>query len=336
MARRKDIVLVTGGTGFIGGRVVDGLVKRGFRCRVFSNRVAVHDDPSVEYILSDIRDAGAVDTACKGARYVCHLAAALTENPKDPDFLFDINVLGTRNVIAAAKRHGVERIVHISSTSAVSFGGRGILDERSMVRRTTNWTPYAKSKALAELEIESAGNGIHWTMLYPTRVFGIGPLEECNAAAMIVLLHVQGRFPILPGGGTSWANWAYVDDVARGIVSAVTSARSGERYLLGGENATLAQAFALARNHAGVKRFVFHLPHLVGRSVAALEEARAWAARDRPRITREWYNAIAESIQLSCCKAERELGYHVTPLDSAIGLVVTALMNNGNDRRRTS
>lgn len=330
MPTDNDIVLVTGGTGFIGHKVVDVLVKQGLRCRVFSDRQPARNDPSVEWLLSDVRNAHSVDEACRGARYVCHLAAALNERPSDPDFLNSVNVAGTRNVIAAAKRHGIERMVHISSTSAVAFAVEGVQDERTMLPRTRNWSPYARSKALAEKEVETGADGIHWTMVYPTRIFGVGPQDASNAATVVLGMYLNGRMPILPGGGTAWANWAFVDDVAVGIVGALISGGRGERYILGGENATLAEVFRIVTKLAGVKRLTLPIPHRVCRLIAMAEESRARLFHRPPRITLQWYDAVFESTRLSCAKAERGLGYHITPLEEALEKVVKSFqMHDG-------
>ncbi len=330
MSADKNIVLVTGGTGFIGRKVIDWCVQRGFRCRVFSDRLPDRNDASVEWILSDIRNAVAVESACRGARYVCHMAGALTEHPSDPDFLRSVNVDGTRNIVAASRRNRVERFVHISSTSAVEFDQYGVQDERAIRPRTRNWSPYARSKALAEEEVERLGEEMDWTIVYPTRVFGVGPRDASNAAAVVLGMHLKGLLPILPGGGTAWANWAFVDDVADGVVGAMISGRRGERYILGGENATLAEVFWIVRTLAGVRRIAVPVPHWVCRSIAAMEETRARILHHPPVISRQWYDAVFESTRLSCAKAEREIGYRITPLGAALKQVVDAQKNNGS------
>jgi farnesol dehydrogenase len=258
-----------------------------------------------------------------GATHVCHLAAMVTSSSSDLDILYDVNVGGTVNIMDAAVRQGIEAIVHVSSTSAIEFADAGVADERSIVPRTRNLTEYGRSKALAELEVERhPANGLRSVIVYPTRVFGIGPLEDCNAATRILDLYLRGRLPILPGGGRLFANWAYVDDVAGGIVLALLRGRASQRYILGGENATLREFLTLAASLAGCVRHAIPLPLVIGRVISVLEETRAKLQGNRARITSAWYNSITEETQLSCAKAQNDLGYRITPLEQALVRVV--------------
>ena len=336
MKRHGIKVLVTGGTGFIGTVVVRQLVRRGFRTRVLSRHLrphAVDHGPVCETVPGDIRDRGAVRRAMSGVTHVCHLAAAVDAFTPDRQYLYDVNVGGTANIAEAAMYEGVETIVHVSSISAIEFAGGGVADERSIIRRTRHLTEYGLSKARAELEIERwLAHGLRAVIGYPTRVFGIGPLEDCNAATKVLDLYLHGRLRILPGGGRS-ANGVSVNDVARGIVLALLRGTPGQRYILGGENATLHEFLQRAASLAGCVLHPVPVPVAVGALISMLEEVRSKVQCDRAWITKAWYDVITEHTPLSCAKARNELGYSITPLDHTLAGVVRWLMSARGENR---
>ncbi len=333
-------VLVTGGTGFIGTRVVRALVRRNVRVRILAKDSPSGDTLPVgccEVHVGDIRDRRSVQRAMRGVRQVCHLAAAVNAWSSDPGLMLDVNVDGTRTVAEAAIEEGVERLIHVSSGSAIEYRGTGVRDESDIVPRRRNLTEYARSKLGAERAIEMAGeSGLAWIMVYPTRVFGTGVLDDANAATRILAARLRGRLPLLPGGGKEMANWVFADDVAEGLVRALFHGTPRERYILGGENASLREFFAIAEEIAGVSRLTVPLPHGLARAIAVAEHSRSRVMRDRPRVTRQWYDAIVEDTRLTVRKAQVELGYHPTPLRDALAIVVEWLrhMNLLNGGKR--
>jgi nucleoside-diphosphate-sugar epimerase len=326
MQPTNNTILVTGGTGFIGSYVVDELGRRGLSCRVLAREVRRGSlDPGgpVDLVIGDILDQKCVRESMRGVSYVIHLAAAVTGWAANPSLFNDVNIIGTRNVLQAAVQEGVGSFVHVSSGSAIDFIGDGIRDERAIVSRVRNTTEYGKSKALAEQEVDrKAKEGLHTTIVYPTRVFGIGPLDDSNAATRVIDAYLRGRLPVLPGNGMSFANWGYVNDIAVGIVQALFRGSPGGRYILGGENSRLRDIFAMARSIAGRYPVCIPVPLSVGRAVASLEEVRARLFRSRPRITRAWYDGVFEDTRLSCARASAEIGYGITPLRRAMEEVV--------------
>lgn len=275
-----------------------------------------------DLVLGDVTDRLCTDRAVGKASRVIHLAAIVRSTPQEAEAM-RVNVGGTENVLRSCLQAGVRSLVHVSSGAAVSFGAGGTKDERSIVPRAGRLPPYARSKLLAERAVESAAReGLHASIVYPTRVFGIGPLDESNMPTVVLRAYLRGRFRLLPGGGRDWANWAYVRDVAAGIVDAALRAGRCERYILGGENATLKRFFDLAGSIAGRRRTMVNVPHTFGRALASLEELRAAAAHGSPRLTRAWYDTVFEDARQSSAKAERELAYSVTPLNQALEEII--------------
>ena len=276
-------------------------------------------------MLGDITDSTCTDRAAGGVSRVIHMAAIVRSSPPESEAM-RVNVGGTENVLRSCLRSGVRSLVHVSSGAAFSFAPGLPREERAMRPHSGTLAPYALSKLKAERAVEHAAReGLHASIVYPTRVFGIGPLNESNMPAVVLRAYLSGRYRLLPGGGRDWANWAYVPDVARGIVDAALRGGRSERYILGGENATLKTFFDLAGLAAGRRRAMVSVPHTLGRAIASLEELRAALARGSPRLTRAWYASVFEDSRQSCAKAERELGYTITPLRQALEEVITWL-----------
>jgi nucleoside-diphosphate-sugar epimerase len=327
-----SVVLLTGGTGFIGSYVVRALREGGVTCRLLSRRQPAWPpgEAPPEHISGDILDRDLVDESMRGVSGVIHCAAAVSASLPDPSLFREVNVTGTRNVVQAAARGGIASFVHVSSCSAIDFRGEGILDEKAIVPRVRNVTEYGRTKAMAEEEVERASaEGLHTTIVYPTRLFGIGALTDANAATRAIAAHLGGRLPLLPGGGARFANWGYVNDIAAGMVKALFRGRAGARYILGGENASLQEVLAIARSVAGRHPVRIPIPLVVGRTVASLEEIRARFSGSQPRLTRAWYDSIFEDTRLSCALAMEEIGYEVSPLKDAMEEVVRWLVEGG-------
>lgn len=330
MAHPVKPLLVTGGTGFIGTYVVHTLLRQNVAVRVFAKSPPRWDAPSTagaDLLLGDITDQASLDDALRGVSGVIHLAAMVRAWSSDESAVYRVNVAGTENVIRSAIKAGARRLVHVSSGSAVAFARGSEPDERSIVPREGKLTPYGQSKAMAERAVEAAAReGLHTCIVYPTRVFGIGPLDDSNVPTKVLRAYLRGHLPFLPSGGRDWANWAYVHDVASGIVQAALRGGPAERYILGGENARLKDFFALSDSIAGRHHRTLSIPHWVGRTLASIEELRAGLVKQPPRITRAWYDAVFEDARQSSAKAERELLYTITPLKEALKEVVLWLM----------
>ncbi len=330
MRTHANTILVTGGTGFIGRRIVASLIERGRGVSIFAADVSPGGaSPAAGFIRGDIRDRGALREAARGAGGIIHAAAAVSAWSSDPAHFLEINGGGTRNVVDAALEAGGVPVVYISSCSAIAFAGSGIRDETSIVPRTEGVTPYGMSKVLGEREVERGARlGLPTVIVYPTRVFGTGCADDANAATEAISMYIHGRLNVIPGRGAH-ANWGFADDIGAGVAGALLAGTPGERYILGGENLTLKEVFALSDEILGTRRRTLPVPLGAGRFIAHLEEARAHIARSRPRITRAWYDAVFEDTQLSTAKARKEIGYRVTPFRRALEIVLQWLAPGG-------
>ncbi len=318
-------ILVTGATGFIGTRLVKRLVDQGelvhALCRPTADTAALMH-PNVTICHGDVTDAASVVRAMGGCSHVYHLAAYARNWAADPTTFTRVNVDGMRNVIVAARFHAVEKIV-ATSTSLTIPPSNGVASNELTPRQTPAFTEYGRSKVIAEaMALEEAQRGLPIVLVNPTRVFGPGTLNEANSATLIIKRYLEGTWRMMPGDGSATGNYVFVDDVVRGHIAAMRRGRGGERYILGGENATYREFFGRIAEVAGARRMLVPLPRGAAMTFARFEEWRGSTSGRYPMITPEWAALFFTNSACSTAKAESELGYRYTPLADALAITI--------------
>jgi nucleoside-diphosphate-sugar epimerase len=322
-------IFVTGATGFIGARLVQALLARGSRVRALSRRA---DPPPlrglgpegenlwrherVELVRGDITDRDSLQRGMEGCRHVFHLAAYAKNWAPDPQTFVTMNVEGVRNVFDVAARRGVERVVWTSSIATFGPTARGTIGDEDTPRLTPHYfTDYEATKVTAEQEaLARAREGFPVVIVNPTRVFGPGHLTEANALTLLIDQYDRGKVPVLPNRGVNVGNYVLVDDVVEGHLLAMEKGRVGERYILGGENATLKQLFRLIDQVSGKRHFQIPMLGITPLVYSYLLRKRAEWFGVYPRITPGWVRTYLTDWAHRCDKAQRELGYRPTPL----------------------
>jgi nucleoside-diphosphate-sugar epimerase len=315
--------LVTGATGFIGARLVEELARGGSPVRALVRPTSNGDGIrhlGVELIEGDILAPDTLRRAISDCRHVFHLAGHTRNWARDPTTYHEHNVIGTRNVLAAARAANVEKIVLTSSIVTLGPTPPGAIGDETMARVTTRFfTTYEKSKAEAEGEaLAMASKGLPVVVVNPTRVFGPGRLSEGNSVTVMIEQRCRGRFPFLLAGGAHVGNYAFVEDVARGHILAMERGRPGERYILGGEDVSLKGLFSLVDRVSATRHLTISLPPTLARAYAGLEERKARWLGLYPRITPGWVETFLHHWAFSSAKAERELGYTRTALADGV------------------
>lgn len=311
-------VLVTGGTGFIGSNLAAALVREGCTVRIL--RRAASDlsyvaSLPVEHRVGDIRDPAAVREAVRGCDTVFHTAAMVSFWKPLRQVQYDINVIGTRNVVEACLSEGVGRLVHTSSIAAIGYPTNGKPADETT---SFNWqgvnSGYKNSKHLGEVEIQHGiAKGLNAVMVNPGVVIGPGDIHFNGGKIIRSVKHHQALFYIK--GGT---NVVYVDDVVRGHLSAALNGRTGERYILGGENLTHKEVFQITAEIVGgiVPRIQMPVPLL---KLAALPfDLVGLIMKKEPFVTSELFSGAGYMNWYSSEKAQRELGYTITPFRDAV------------------
>jgi len=304
---------VTGATGFIGSSLVRALTDRGDRVRALCR--SVPDLPEgADGVAGDLLDPDSVRTAMRGCTRVFHLAAHARAG--GPTETYErINVGGTQNIIDAARHHGCERVV-FTSTCATLGPSNGEVHDETNIKDGPWFTPYERTKRLAEdLALES---GLDAILVHPSRVFGPGPLTPSNSVTRLVDLYRRGLFRFSLGDGSSIGNYVFVSDVVDGHLAAMARGRSGERYLLAGENASLRQFLDRVGECTGRPRTIVGVPPGLVRRLALLEERRASWTGGSPMISADHVDRFLANYAFTTAKAEAELGYAPRSLSRGI------------------
>ena len=313
-------VFVTGSTGFLGSALVARLLERGFSIRALKRGAPVETQPNLEHVSGDITDKESLRNGMTGCSYVFHLAACAKNWVADPKTYTRINIEGTQNVFALAQELSVERIVWTSTIVTLGPTPPGIIGNEQMPRQTELcFTEYERTKTVMEREAtEWIENGLPLVIVNPTRVFGPGIQSESNSVTKLIDQYRRGLFPILLNRGRNVGNYGFIDDVAEGHILAMERGKIGERYILGGENASLAKLFQTVDRADGNKRFQLKILWAIPMLVAYYLEFQAKCLGIYPLITPGWVRTFLVDWAFSSEKAQRELGYRITPFEEAI------------------
>ncbi len=316
-------VFVTGATGFIGTKLTNSLVDRGNKVhalsRAKSNREGLFHE-QIKVVTGDIMNRDSLLYAMEGCEQVYHLAAYAKNWAKKKSVFFEQNVDGMINVFEAAKISGVKRIVFTSTIVVFGPTPPQVIGHESMPRITEHYyTEYEESKVAAEkIALDYAQRGYPIVIVNPTRVYGPGKLTEGNSVTLMIDMYLRGKLPILLNKGMNIGNYVFVDDLVQGHILAMEKGKIGERYILGGENASLKKIFRIIDELSGKKHFQINLPPKVAMFYAHLEKKKADLFGWYPQITSGWVETFLQEWAYSCAKAERDLGYSITPLHAGL------------------
>ena len=322
--------LVTGATGFVGSHVARQLVAAGHTVRVLvrsTSNLAVLEGLPVEPVEGDLRDAASLDRAVQGARQVFHVAADYRLWTRNPEELYDSNVEGTRRLLNAVQRAGVERIVYTSTVATIAVPRHGALpNEQTQATLDEMIGHYKRSKFLAEqAAIEAARAGVPVVIVNPTAPVGPGDWKP-TPTGRIILDFLQGKMPAYVDTGL---NVAAVEDVAAGHLLAAEKGRVGERYILGARNMTLKQILDALSAITGRPAPRVRLPHAIALAAGYADEFYSRLAGREPQIPVEGVKMSRHKMFVESDKAERELGYKPGKVEAALERAVRWYAEHG-------
>ncbi len=327
-------VLVTGATGFVGGNVARALLAHGYQVRALvrdPRRGAALTALGVELAEGDLCLEASLEQALSGCRAVVHVAALYTMWARDPELVYRTNVHGSRALLEAAARAGVERVVFTSSESTLRVPDGGVGDESESGEFHQLSGPYKRSKYLSEqLAMEMAEDGLPLVVVNPTTPVGVGDVKP-TPTGHIILDFLNRRMPAYVDTGL---NLVDVEDVAEGHVLALERGRAGERYLLGNENLSLHQLLERLASITGLVAPRVRLPYWAALGVARVDDAIARGLTQRPpRVPPDGVRASRHHRYFDCRKAVTELGLPQTPVDEALRKAVAWFRDRGYLRR---
>ena len=317
--------LVTGATGFVGWHVARKLLERRETVRVLARDPArVREVDGVEVVRGDLRDADSLQQAVAGCGVVYHVAADYRLWTREPREMFRSNVDGTRNVLAAARRAGVERVVYTSTVGCIGVAGSGLGDEDTPVSIVEMKGPYKRSKFLAE-QAAMEKSDLPVVLVNPTAPVGDHDFKP-TPTGKIVVDFIRGR---MPGFVDTGLNLVDVGDVAEGHLLACERGRAGERYILGSENLTLEQIFSKLAEIARRPAPKIRVPYPVAYAYGAVCTAWAYLSGAEPLAPLDAVRMSRKKMWVRHDKAARELGYSPGPAAGALTKAVEWFRANG-------
>jgi dihydroflavonol-4-reductase len=322
---------VTGATGFLGSHVARVLCEQGASLRLLvratsnlKNLQGLHADT----VTGDLRDPASLQKAMAGCDVVFHVAADYRLWVRDPEEMYRSNVEGTRALLAAARNNSVHRVVYTSSVATVGFMTNGpTADEDSPVSLGDMIGHYKRSKFMAEqVALEAGRSGMHVVTVNPTTPVGERDVKP-TPSGRIVVDFLKRKFPAYVETGL---NLVDVRECARGHVAALERGRSGERYILGGENLTLKQILDKLANITGLPSPKVKLPYIFAFATGLIDETITGRMLNKePRATVDAVRMGRKMMFASSAKAERELGWKIVAVDHALRRAVEWFRANG-------
>ena len=314
-------VLVTGATGFIGQNLTQYLFSKGYNLRVFcrsNSDTSVLSKFPVQIYHGDVLDMPSVERALDGCDFVFHLAGFAKNWSKDRQIYYDVNVKGTKNVLEASQKMDVKKVIFISTSMTLGPSKESPKAE-SEKRKIDFFCDYERSKSYAEdVVVCYARKGLPVVIVNPTRVFGPGLLTEGNSVTKMVLKYLKGRWRFTLADGSAIGNYVFIEDVIHGLWLALQRGKSGEKYILSGENLSLNTFFDTLANLSHKHFKMIHVPPWIVQAYAGFQSSLAKRFNSYPLITPDWVKVFCRDWAFSSKKAKSELGYTATPFRDAL------------------
>ena len=325
------LVFVTGATGFVGSHVAQVLAEQGADLRLLvrpSSNPRNIQGLKAERVTGDLRDPASLEKVMAGCDVLFHVAADYRLWIRDPEQMYRANVDGTRAILQAARSNRVRRVVYTSSVATMGFTSDGQpADENSPVSLDSMIGHYKRSKFMAEeVAIKAAKSGMDVVVVNPTTPVGEQDIKPTPTGRIIVDF-LKKKFPAYVDTGL---NLVDVKECARGHVAALERGRSGERYILGGENLTLKQILDKLAVITGLPSPKVKLPYAVALASGLVDTVvTGLLLRREPRVTLDAVRMGRKKMFVSSAKAGRELGWKTVPVEGALRRAVGWFQTNG-------
>jgi dihydroflavonol-4-reductase len=313
------MILVTGATGHIGNVLVRDLIARAERVRALllpgEDCTPLRGLP-VELVEGDVLDPASIEAALPGVERVYHLAGLISIMPDTYDLLYQVNVVGTRNMLNACRRAGIRRLVYTSSIHAIPAPPEGaVIDESLAPDPEQAWGDYDRTKAMATREVQlAAAAGLDAVIVCPTGV--IGPYDFRRSEIGQFLLDCARPGPKFCIEGAY--DFVDVRDVAAGHILACEHGRRGESYILAGSRLSVRRIIALVEDVTGRRGPHLHVPLRLAHLAARLGPLFYRLTHTKPRFTPYSLHTVTSNSVISPRKAHRELGFVARPVRETI------------------
>jgi dihydroflavonol-4-reductase len=321
---------VTGATGFLGSHVARALLEQGAQLRLLvrpTSDLRNVAELKADQVTGDLRESLSLEKGMSGCDAVFHVAADYRLWVRDPGEMYRSNVEGTRAILAAAQRNKIRRVVYTSSVATMGFTSNGHpADEASPVSLENMIGPYKKSKFMAEqIALEAGRGGMDVVVVNPTTPVGERDIKP-TPTGRIVVDFLKKKFPAYVDTGL---NLVDATECARGHITAFERGKSGERYILGGENLTLKQILDKLAAITGLPSPKVKVPYVMALATGVVDEMVTGRILGRePRATIDAVRMGKKKMFVTSAKAERELGWKMVPVDGALRRAVEWFQEN--------
>jgi dihydroflavonol-4-reductase len=308
------MILVTGATGHIGNVLVRKLLEQGNKVRALVWRgedTTPLKDMGVEQVVGDVLDPASLESAMHDVEIVYHLAGIISIMPGKNPFVWKVNVEGTRNVLEAARRASIQRLVYTSSIHAIARAPHGVaMDESLGFDQNNPYGEYDRSKAAASLEVQkAAADGLDAVIVCPTGVIGPYDFRGSELGEVIrsaseakTMFYVEGAYDFVD-----------VRDVADGMIAAQAQGRQGESYILSGQKLSVRYMLETVREVTGKAFASIKIPFSLAEIAARYTPWYYQRTKAKPRFTPYSLEVLQSNSMISHAKAARELGYKSRP-----------------------
>ena len=311
--------LVTGGTGFIGSNIALRLVERGWKVRILERPGASHvllEDGPFEFVTGDVLKPETLLPAMQGMEVVFHAAGVVDYWRQGLETMYQVNIEGTANVMEAALAARIERVVYTSSSAALGIHPSEMVDETFSFNVRQQDFPYGYSKYQAEQRVfEFVDQGLPAVIVNPTTVIGPRDIRKVSSGVVVeVVKHCVP--PLIPPGGT---NVVPICDAAQGHIEAALKGKTGERYLLGGENMTHRQLYQTIANVVGCGMKLKVMAGWQVKLFALLTDIFQPETKGPVPLTGDRLRLEAQTFYFDSSKARAQFDMPHTPLRVTIG-----------------
>ena len=332
----KKISVITGASGHVGYALAKELSDQGenFRMLIRSDS-EIFKDIKGEKVYGDVTDPKSLEKAFKGAEIVYHLAGVVDVGDDKEDFLRQVNVEGTINVVEACKKVGVRRLVYASSTDAVEpLPGNELMTEDTYVSPEKVTGVYSKTKAEAtRYVLDESGDELEAVVVFPAAC--VGPYDfKISSTGEMVRMIMRGKLPVTLGFGGY--NFVDVRDVALGMIGAAKQGKAGESYFLSGKAISAEGIIKLISEKSGRKAPKIKMPLWLANAVAPLAEFYYKVSGESPLFTRLSIEILKNNSNFSYEKAALDFAYNPRSLEESIADSIAWISENEGIKTKSS
>ncbi|ASU36250.1 NAD-dependent epimerase/dehydratase family protein [Mucilaginibacter xinganensis] len=323
-------VLVTGATGFIGRNLCFKLAEQGYSvmalCRDLNHRYLI-SHKNIFPVKGDILNRESLTLAMNGCGQVYHTAALAKMWCRNKNDYYNINVIGTRNVLELAAEKTVNKVVYTSTCGVWGPTIKHPMTENDP-RIDGFAIDYERTKYLAEIEARNFfANGLNVITVNPSRVYGEGPITDSNTVGKMISSYLKGKWRVVPGTGKQISNYAYLDDVVKGHIAAMEKGTPGERYILGGEDISFNTFFSTLQSISGKTYRMVKLPQRIIEIYSRFELLKTTLTGWPPVFLPEFAARLKKDQKYSSQKAVNRLNYSITPFEEGIAKTINHIKN---------